>query len=487
MATFYPQSMHGKFPPTPPYGMYDNQTWNPPQYHMNTYVRPTFPMRLDTTMKFNHRYAPQASLPPPPPPPPPPPSSAVSEVNYGRASFCGQTLPPISTYHEPMGAPILPRLRLQNNYTSPMEANFYNESSATAEKQKKKRQEEQKKEEQPSGGVSAKLDYEMDCMVDFVAESTQGMYALFLSNICLADIDICRSIQPGAVVDPSFRKWVQQVLTATRLPSATLLLGLHYLTVRLRDFPHSMERSDNEIYRLLTIALILGSKFLDDNTFINRSWSDVTGINVVDINNLEIKWLALIGFGLHVDCGDPNGLSLWSNAWKDYELQSVQASMAVKLSPLKIETQSFDNGYQHANVDQRSRLPLSSIQCDSMFNSAVNTPYMTSDPWNCSNDQTLFDFYNSRTKDLQPRQDWQNHNPFPQIQPFQNWSSWQLPINPMSTTTPASLTYFNAFNNHNNNPWDRFCGYACQCESCYRPSSTSYMMGPSFLPQSVVG
>src|SRR5699024_8529153 len=90
------------------------------------------------------------------------------------------------------------------------------------------------KEEKPTGGVAAHLDYEMDQMSDFVAEMAQGMYALYSTKINLSDIDFARSVCPGTSVTPQFRKYVYQILSSTRLPSSTILLGLFYLASRMR-------------------------------------------------------------------------------------------------------------------------------------------------------------------------------------------------------------------------------------------------------------
>jgi hypothetical protein len=102
---------------------------------------------------------------------------------------------------------------------------------------------------------------------------------------------------------PAFRKFVSQILSSTRLPSSTIILALHYLARRTSFMPvSSPERtSSGQVYRLLTVALLLGSKFLDDNTFQNRSWSDVSGLSVAELNSLEKQWLVAVDWRLHVD------------------------------------------------------------------------------------------------------------------------------------------------------------------------------------------
>lgn len=133
---------------------------------------------------------------------------------------------------------------------------------------------------------------------------------------------------------PSFRKWVHQVLCATRLPSATILLSMFYLSTRMPMLA-GQPKSDSHLFRLLTIALVLGSKFLDDNTFINKSWSEVSGIPVADLNQLETEWLVAIDFNLHRDPAEHQGWQSWSEHWKDYQAHATaRTNRTSKLSPI---------------------------------------------------------------------------------------------------------------------------------------------------------
>ncbi|KAI9734676.1 MAG: hypothetical protein M1834_002277 [Cirrosporium novae-zelandiae] len=195
----------------------------------------------------------------------------------------------------------------------------------------------QAKEEKPVGGVAAHLDYEMEQMSDYVSEMAQGMYDLYVSKICLADIDIMRSVQPGSSVSPQFRKYVLQILSSTRLPSSTILLGLYYLATRMRKLSADgkYKGSTGQVYRMLTTSLLLGSKFLDDNTFQNRSWSEVSSIPVNELNTLELEWLVAIDWNLHVDPHCPEGLMHWKSHWETWRARAeAKKSESFKLAPL---------------------------------------------------------------------------------------------------------------------------------------------------------
>ncbi len=227
---------------------------------------------------------------------------------------------------------------------------------------------EVQKEDKPIGGVSAKLDYDMERMTDFVCEVSQGMYAILQSPICFADVDIVRSIQPGCPVQATFRKWVSQVLCSTRLPSATIILSLHYLSIRMSKLANgagSYKGTDGQIYRLLTIALLLGSKFLDDNTFINRSWSEVSGIKVAELNRLETEWLISIKFDLHLDPLEAQGFATWQAHWQRYCTHAATSvpSIAKVADLMPLDTRT-------ANQSNISHQPISAPVYPQMYQSS---------------------------------------------------------------------------------------------------------------------
>ncbi|KAI9870242.1 MAG: hypothetical protein M1823_008806, partial [Watsoniomyces obsoletus] len=108
-------------------------------------------------------------------------------------------------------------------------------------------------------------------------------------------------VAPGTDPAPTFRKYVAQILSSTRLPSSTILLGLFYMSSRLKLVAESsqLDPSSRNVFQMLTTGLLLGSKFLDDNTFQNRSWAEVSSIPVQDLNKLELAWLEGFDWEIH--------------------------------------------------------------------------------------------------------------------------------------------------------------------------------------------
>ncbi|KAK6531675.1 hypothetical protein TWF694_002851 [Orbilia ellipsospora] len=161
-----------------------------------------------------------------------------------------------------------------------------------------------KVEEKPTGGVAQVLDYEIEDMAEFVTSMAIGI--------------ILPGNQSQQTVT-SFKKFVFSILQSTRLPSSTVILSLDYLSHRMNNCPPTTHHKGlAHLYRMCTISLLLASKFLDDNTFQNRSWADVTGLQVSELNQLEADWLAAIGWQLHVARPGYTGFDSWKASWDSF-------------------------------------------------------------------------------------------------------------------------------------------------------------------------
>lgn len=180
------------------------------------------------------------------------------------------------------------------------------------------------------------LDYEVELMAEYVSEMAT------------------RVVMPRGSVNAAFRKFVSQILTSTRLPTTTILLGMNYLAKRI-NLMHAAgqnNHTEGEVWRMLTIALLLGSKFLDDNTFQNKSWSEVSGISVRELNNLEFEWLSAINWVLYVNLDESQDYKAWLANWKEWletkKRQQAQASrerLAALVTPIETDLARPRNPY----------------------------------------------------------------------------------------------------------------------------------------------
>lgn len=189
------------------------------------------------------------------------------------------------------------------------------------------------------GGVCAVLDYEVDMMAEYVAEMAVQL------------------VTPRLNVTAPFRKFVSQILTSTRLPKTTILLGMNYLSKRVNGLKRiaPFHAHEGQVWRMLTIALLLGSKFLDDNTFQNRSWSEVSGISVSELNKLEAEWLRDIQWNLYVNLERSEDYNAWLDSWSDWMNRKKMAQTmanreraAALVTPIQTDfarspTQAYEN------------------------------------------------------------------------------------------------------------------------------------------------
>lgn len=203
---------------------------------------------------------------------------------------------------------------------------------------------QEKKEEKPTGGVAQHLDYEMDMMASFVAEMAQKL------------------IIPGSEPPKEFRKYVSQILSSTRLPSSTIMLGLFYLASRMKIVKaQGLDVSQSGlVYRMLTTCLLLGSKFLDDNTFQNKSWAEVSSIPVVELNIMELDWLQGFNWEIHqlMYEGDEDFFQ-WIAYWHSYEKKAmaVKAKEMHKLAPIETKFAPRFNNQQPLVMSPDNPIP----------------------------------------------------------------------------------------------------------------------------------
>ncbi|MCJ1388131.1 hypothetical protein MMC18_000976 [Xylographa bjoerkii] len=102
-----------------------------------------------------------------------------------------------------------------------------------------------------------------------------------------------------AVPTMGFRKWVTTILSTTQVTQNVILLALMFI-YRLKKLNPTVKGKPGSEFRLLTVALMLGNKFLDDNTYTNKTWAEVSGISVQEIHIMEVEFLSNMRYTLYV-------------------------------------------------------------------------------------------------------------------------------------------------------------------------------------------
>lgn len=109
----------------------------------------------------------------------------------------------------------------------------------------------------------------------------------------------------GNESSPAFRRFAHQVLAQTlSSPTAVILallysLRIPYMAIHVDSSGDShLDKEAKEIFaqpssaapfKLFTLGLMMANKHLDDNTFLNKTWNEVTGISLAEINRME-RW-----------------------------------------------------------------------------------------------------------------------------------------------------------------------------------------------------
>ncbi|CAK4032095.1 Meiotically up-regulated gene 80 [Lecanosticta acicola] len=137
-----------------------------------------------------------------------------------------------------------------------------------------------------SGGSLAELAAQITCLFWF--ESSDLLQQVEDATIPLQPL---KQLVADAKPTTGFRKWVTTILSTTMVAQNVVVLALLFI-YRLKKLNPTVKGKPGSEYRLLTVALMLGNKFLDDNTYTNKTWAEVSGINVAEVHIMEVEFLS---------------------------------------------------------------------------------------------------------------------------------------------------------------------------------------------------
>ncbi|KAJ1024803.1 hypothetical protein NDA16_002843 [Ustilago loliicola] len=111
---------------------------------------------------------------------------------------------------------------------------------------------------------------------------------------------------------PAFRRFVHQVLAQTLLSPTSFLLGI-LNALRLLIMAQLADGSIDPVvlelfaqptsaapFKLFTLGMMIANKHLDDNTFLNKTWNEVTGIPLAELNQTEAWFLKKCNYEITV-------------------------------------------------------------------------------------------------------------------------------------------------------------------------------------------
>ncbi|RMZ91914.1 hypothetical protein DV736_g859, partial [Chaetothyriales sp. CBS 134916] len=224
-----------------------------------------------------------------------------------------------------------------------------------------------------SKGSLAEFAAEITCLFWFESSET-----LDLAEKTLKDGSVTRGLVADSIPSTGFRKWVTTILSTTQVSKEVILLALMFI-YRLKKFNPTVSGKRGSEFRLLTIALMLGNKFLDDNTYTNKTWAEVSGISVTEIHIMEVEFLSNMRYELYAS------ESQWYE-WKEmlgrlgafYEKAS--ALPHTDAQPITPTTQSFAHKLPSPPSSHGSNIQVPATNYANMPNPASNAPQLPRSP-----------------------------------------------------------------------------------------------------------
>jgi hypothetical protein len=132
------------------------------------------------------------------------------------------------------------------------------------------------------------------------------------------------------------------VIKHTQLPPTALSLALYYILQLKKLSPKPIVGNANSEYRVFSVALMLANKFLDDNTYTNQTWAEVTHLPLKEISTMEIEFLSNLQYRLFVAGSDwahwQSRINVWlavhSGVCQHHEALALQYSPINKKRPI---------------------------------------------------------------------------------------------------------------------------------------------------------
>ncbi|KAL4399814.1 cyclin-dependent protein serine/threonine kinase regulator [Malassezia pachydermatis] len=114
-----------------------------------------------------------------------------------------------------------------------------------------------------------------------------------------------------------FQAFVQRVLKTTQVSQSVINLALYYIS-QLKTRHNNLQGQSGSEYRLFLTSLILANKFLDDYTYTNKTWSDVSRTSLKEITKMEMQLLSGLGTTAYIS---PTAYADWCNMLKKLQRQ----------------------------------------------------------------------------------------------------------------------------------------------------------------------
>ncbi|KAF9007846.1 cyclin-domain-containing protein [Cyathus striatus] len=219
------------------------------------------------------------------------------------------------------------------------------------------------------------LDVSRTQSAHFIAEKTCEMICYLCSSTSTLQL----------IATPTFVQFMQKLLETTQVSQSVIVLSLHYI-YRLKERNRFTPAQSGSEFRIAVAALMMANKFLDDNTYTNKTWSEVSGIDLDEINRMEREFLMGVDFNLYVD---KSTYESWLNLLKGLVMAKERDSRQFRRSRGLVRSSRLTNAHASAGPSSRPRstsppcrsttysYPPSAISHASSANPEVSSPTPT--------------------------------------------------------------------------------------------------------------
>lgn len=182
--------------------------------------------------------------------------------------------------------------------------------------------------------------------------------ASIIHNISILLSKFTKNLQVGTIDNSvqSIRPFIIEILKRSKCNKITTLLASYYVNklyqsqTDLAKLPEFAKCSR----RIFLICLIISHKFLTDNTYVMKTWSQITGLSVKALNDMERWCLNKLNYALYVK----------KEILQHWILKMSQSTSDIKDDVCTHKKRKYDNSVQYdsscsiidANFEKRTKV-----------------------------------------------------------------------------------------------------------------------------------
>lgn len=121
--------------------------------------------------------------------------------------------------------------------------------------------------------------------------------------------DFCEktSFKSCRVPSISLGAYISRIIRSKLMSTQSLIVAIMYLK-RFIDNTEVGFFNYLTVHRIVLIAILIASKYVDDELYTNKDYARLGGIDLENMNSMELEFLFRVGFSLYIEQGEYNQL-----------------------------------------------------------------------------------------------------------------------------------------------------------------------------------